>query len=267
MEKQKGFTLIELLVVIAIIALLMSILMPALAKVRVQARTVVCKADLKQWSLVFSMYTGANNSNFWIGGSGWGDEWLRANLSSFLEKGGIACCPEAVKPRLTGAQKIYSALIFPEGYQFHISGDILKSDLALSFGLNSWIENVQLPNIWSDQAKYFKTVNVAGAGNIPMLADSTAISNWPDTASITPPYEGASRTEPGPSGQMWDFCFSRHGGGITNVLFMDGSARTGGLKKLWRLKWNTTFDTKVTPNWASEGDWILKRGAADRDFN
>jgi len=42
MRKQDGFTLIELLVVIAIIALLMAILMPALQRVKSQAKATVC---------------------------------------------------------------------------------------------------------------------------------------------------------------------------------------------------------------------------------
>lgn len=45
--KKKGFTLVELLVVIAIIAILVSILMPALARIRDAARMTVCKTNLK----------------------------------------------------------------------------------------------------------------------------------------------------------------------------------------------------------------------------
>ena len=60
MGERKGFTLIELLVVIAIIALLMSILIPALSKVREQARTVGCLANLRQWGIICTMYAEAN---------------------------------------------------------------------------------------------------------------------------------------------------------------------------------------------------------------
>ncbi|HQN00669.1 MAG TPA: type II secretion system protein [Candidatus Hydrogenedentes bacterium] len=46
-QKDNGFTLVELLVVIAIIAILVSILMPALSRMRDAARTTVCKTNLK----------------------------------------------------------------------------------------------------------------------------------------------------------------------------------------------------------------------------
>jgi prepilin-type N-terminal cleavage/methylation domain-containing protein len=54
--KKKGFTLIELLVVIAIIALLLSILMPALGKVKLIAKEVLCKSNLHQYTLATEMY-------------------------------------------------------------------------------------------------------------------------------------------------------------------------------------------------------------------
>jgi prepilin-type N-terminal cleavage/methylation domain-containing protein len=56
MDKKKGFTLIELLVVIAIIALLLSILMPALGKVKLIAKEVLCKTNLHQYALATEMY-------------------------------------------------------------------------------------------------------------------------------------------------------------------------------------------------------------------
>ena len=59
--KKKGFTLIELLVVISIIALLVSILMPALNKAREQARRTVCASNLRSNALALRIYAEQND--------------------------------------------------------------------------------------------------------------------------------------------------------------------------------------------------------------
>jgi len=56
--KKKGFTLVELLVVIAIIALLMGILMPALARVRMIAYRMVCGSNLSGIGKALLLYAG-----------------------------------------------------------------------------------------------------------------------------------------------------------------------------------------------------------------
>jgi prepilin-type N-terminal cleavage/methylation domain-containing protein len=55
-QNPKSFTLIELLVVVAIIAVLVSILLPALANAREQARKVVCASNLNQLAKIFAFY-------------------------------------------------------------------------------------------------------------------------------------------------------------------------------------------------------------------
>ncbi len=57
----KAFTLIELLVVISIIALLVSILMPALSKARQQAKMVVCSSNIHQLVIGVSTYAADNS--------------------------------------------------------------------------------------------------------------------------------------------------------------------------------------------------------------
>jgi prepilin-type N-terminal cleavage/methylation domain-containing protein len=60
----RGFTLIELLVVVSIIALLISILLPALRQARDQAKAAVCLNNLKQYGNAISVYSSEHGGDF-----------------------------------------------------------------------------------------------------------------------------------------------------------------------------------------------------------
>lgn len=61
---RRAFTLIELLVVVAVIAVLISILLPALAKARIAGRGAVCQSNMRQIMLAITLYTHDHAGNF-----------------------------------------------------------------------------------------------------------------------------------------------------------------------------------------------------------
>lgn len=162
--KKPAFTLVELLVVIAIIALLMSILMPALSRARKQARTILCKNNLRQYGLGAKMYIDDNEgeipySMYWLYNSSpdgydtWHNESLgldkRPDLAGvlwpYLKDKDIHMCPEF---RVTGRYDCYnckgSKPINPQ-YSYamnsYLNGDAYKSLSNLT--LQNKIKNVK----------------------------------------------------------------------------------------------------------------------------
>lgn len=73
-NQRDGFTLIELLVVVAIIAVLVSILLPALGRSRDQARTILCASKHGQLLLAWTYYADDHDGRIMPTWHGWSEE-------------------------------------------------------------------------------------------------------------------------------------------------------------------------------------------------
>jgi len=80
---KNGFTLIELLVVVAIIALLLSILLPALSRVREEAKNTLCSTRLNQIGYALLMYSH-DNGDFIPWARYVGGDWPYPALDAYL---------------------------------------------------------------------------------------------------------------------------------------------------------------------------------------
>ena len=128
MKVRRAFTLIELLVVIAIIALLLSILMPSLRRVRNQSRAVVCQNNQKQWGSFFALFQTENDGKFvGLGFHKWMD--MLGSYSNAALK--IYFCPMAVKTVAEGGAG--STAVWQE------------DGLTGSYGTNYWIRKAGYP--------------------------------------------------------------------------------------------------------------------------
>ena len=86
---KRNFTLIELLVVIAIIAILASMLLPALNQARERGKTAQCLSNVKQLGVATQLYTGSNDG--WMGVKRFYRLFIEGNYLNL--KSGVFICP------------------------------------------------------------------------------------------------------------------------------------------------------------------------------
>lgn len=245
-NKSKAFTLIELLVVIAIIALLLSVLIPALKKAKTHARRLVGQSNLRSLSMAVHIYLNNNNDLFFDYGNGalWMDSI--GDLVDNIDE--VRFCPETIAKKdevaaeFNGASSIWGQSLRP--WLWNDSPDPDEDYELGSYGINGWLYS-DCTWVEADDKNliYGKGSRAKNPMKTPCLLDANWVDAWPKNTNSLPAsynYEYGDQTSPATSHTttiIGRFVTNRHGP-ETNVIFLDGQVKTIPLAELWTLAWH-----------------------------
>ena len=208
----RSFTLIELLVVIAIIAILASMLLPALNQARAQASKIKCTGNLKQFGTTMVLYTDASDGYISI------QEW--AKLPQFKQLIGAT-------PNPLVADWLYSpGILCPESTAVRSgSGESNYNKITKSYGINGFghlvDDNYVNEALVGDVKKNcYRMQRVRHASAKIMLMD--ALDLWIGTSGSNPTKSIDSWRYRGEQSPLTMIVAYRHGRESANVVFFDG---------------------------------------------
>ena len=255
MKRQKAFTLIELLVVISIIALLLAILMPALQRVKKQAKAAVCQSNVKQWGLIFRLYADDNEGKLpqsIAGGSLDAQEayWIVATLP-YYENKKIRLCPSTKVIRGPTNRSHGGTLAAWGPFDPGGTSEWWADFDTGSYGINEWCSCPpagEPKDYWTfPKIEAWRKIDAKGGNKVPLFLDCVYVDGYPEADNTPldfepPPYQWNLGWGDWNVNAMRLYCIDRHSGGI-NAVFLDLSVHKIELKGLWKLKWHKKFDT------------------------